>query len=88
MWEKCYHFEDSEVIKQIHEEIKKVFKDPMNKHPPCKTIVHLKLPPWSRKKKKYLFLYVSLPSVPVIWFLVSVTHCGEILQIIPGQVCS
>lgn len=45
MWEKGYNFEDSEVIKQIHEEIKMVFKDPMTKHPPCKPIVHLKLPP-------------------------------------------
>lgn len=87
MWEKCYNFEDSEVIKKIHEEIKKVFKDPMNKHPPRKPIVHLKLSPWSGKKK-YLFINISSTSVPVIWFLVSVTHCGEILQIIPGQVCS
>lgn len=86
MWEKGYNFEDSEVIKQIHEEIKMVFKDPMTKHRPCKPIVHLKLPPWSEKKKGIMSL-CFFTSAPVIWFLVSVTHCGEISQIIPGQVC-
>lgn len=79
MQEKCYNFEDGEVIKQICKEVRKAFKHGINKYPPDVSIACLKQRPLNGKKEKNFSKFLPGPyfSISIVWFLASLTCSGS-----------